>query len=380
MSLLLDALKRAEQEKQARETPRDTPPGRPAPRGGLELAPIAQNDAGHAGAARAGSGAASASPSAAAAAAIAPKPQPASKRRAAIWIAAGLVVVAIASAGGYIWYALDGLAPKAPARIAAPRPIPPAAPEVAAASALPAATPVTNPLPGLRPTAPATLQPSAPPARAVAAVAHAQPESNPPLLQPVTTQRPRVAPEVALAYEALRGGDLPAARRSYSSALVLESNNLDALVGLATVEARSGERVAAASLYRRALEIDPRNGTALAGLAALAEAAPADAVESQLLRDVTQNPSSAALRFALGNLYASQIRWSQAQAAYFEAHRLAPADADVSHNLAVSLDRLGQAPLAETYYRKALEAARSHAAQFDPAAVERRLAEISAAR
>ena len=82
----------------------------------------------------------------------------------------------------------------------------------------------------------------------------------------------------------------------------------------------------------------------------------------------------------LGNVYASQSLWTQAQAAYFEAHRLDPGNADIAHNLAVSLDRIGQPRIAATMYRRALDASRTQATQFDPAAVQRRLAELEGTR
>ena len=82
------------------------------------------------------------------------------------------------------------------------------------------------------------------------------------------------------------------------------------------------------------------------------------------------------MHFTLGNLYASQRHWQQAQAAYYEAHRLDPGSGDIAYNLAVSLDHLGQSRVAAGFYRRALEAARGRAAQFDPAAAARRIAEI----
>jgi tetratricopeptide (TPR) repeat protein len=152
--------------------------------------------------------------------------------------------------------------------------------------------------------------------------------------------------------------------------------NLDAQLGLATVEARSGNRGAAAARYRRALDIDARNPTAVAGMAALADSARPEAVEAQLRADAARAPQSAALQFALGNVYVAQSRWTEAQAAYFEAHRLEPGNADVLYNLAVSLDHLGQSRLAADYYGRALEASRGQAAQFDPVPVARRLREL----
>jgi Tfp pilus assembly protein PilF len=203
----------------------------------------------------------------------------------------------------------------------------------------------------------------------------AAPAAAPLRLAP-TEQKPRVPSEVANGYDALRSGDLPAARRSYAAALISDATSVDALLGMATVEARIGNRAAAGSHYRRALEIDPRNATALAGLASIADYSQPEALESQLRSDVARYPQSSALHFTLGNLYASRSRWQDAQAEYFEAYRIEPASSDIAYNLAVSLDHLGQSRLAARYYRAALESARGQATQFDPAPVARRLAEL----
>ena len=145
---------------------------------------------------------------------------------------------------------------------------------------------------------------------------------------------------------------------------------------MATVEAQTANRGAAAALYRRVLEIDSRNLTAMAGLAALADHSRPEALEAQLRDDLMRHPESAQLRFALGNLYASQARWTEAQAEFFESYRLDPGVADVLYNLAVTLDHLGQPRLAAEFYGRALEAAKLQNAQFDPARAARRLAEL----
>ena len=111
--------------------------------------------------------------------------------------------------------------------------------------------------------------------------------------------------------------------------------------------------------YGRALEIDPRNATALAGLAAVSQFSRAEGAESQLRADLAVNPGSAGLHFTLGNLFASQSRWGEAQAEYFEAFRIDAANADYAFNLAVSLDHMRQPKLAAEYYARALDAARS---------------------
>ncbi len=153
-------------------------------------------------------------------------------------------------------------------------------------------------------------------------------------------------------------GDLQAAHRSYATALDADPLNLDALLGMATIEARTNNRMLAQNHYRKALEIDPRNPTALAGLAAISQFTGPEGTESQLRANLAVSPGSAALHFTLGNLYATQSRWGDAQVEYFEAYRIDPANADTAYNLAVSLDHMRQPKLAAEYYTRAIEAAR----------------------
>jgi len=372
VSLLLDALKRAEQDKQPLPADREArgpqlvAGGKP----GLELQPVPAADA----------TAPPRSPSFAAAQALAPAP--ARKRRAALWIAGTAISVLIVLGAGYVWHSLEQLQPRQVARSAPLRPVTPPAP--AASTPAPQQVPAT-PSPQVSappPVSPATSGEPTPRANAIPAEPVVAPaRAAPAVLQPSrAADPPRVPAEVRDGYEALRRGELASAKRSYAAAIANDPTNLDALLGLATVEARGGSREAAVAHYGRALEVDPRNASALAGLAALTETTRPEALEARLLRDIGEQPSSAALQFMLGNLYAAQGRWSQAQAAYFEAHRLEPDGADIAHNLAVSLDQLGQGRTAAGFYRKALEASRVQPAAFDAAAVTRRLAEIEPAR
>ena len=411
MSLLLDALKRAEQEKLAKQGDRpanDAAASAPAPApaaarrepanaAALELQPIASAQP---------AGAAPKAGSAATAQAVFQAKAPAKKpedgrNMTMLWIIGAIVVVAILAIGGYVWWSLSALQPRPVTTlrtraVSAPSPTPGQAKlDTLVPGALAPATPPRSDAP----TQPVPMPPAAPtpapasgsasgtgaspaistlPSRAAPNLAAQLVRDAPatPSLKLTPAEKPRVPTDIAAGYEALRAGDLPAARRSYAAALAADPSNIDAHLGFATIEARLGNTPAAASHYRRVLDLDPRNATALAGLASMADMSQPEMLEGQLRADLARYPQSAALHFALGNLYAARGRWEDAQGAYFEALRIEPASSDTLYNLAVAMDHMGQQRLAADYYRRALEAARGQTAQFDPAQVARRLAEL----
>jgi tetratricopeptide (TPR) repeat protein len=184
---------------------------------------------------------------------------------------------------------------------------------------------------------------------------------------------PAIAPAVSAAYAAFVTGDYATARQEYDNALRHDPNNRDALLGSAAVAQRENRGAQAAAAYARLLELDPADPDALAGLVALR---PGDLgrSETQLRNVLKSRPDAAPVLFALGNLYARQNRWSEAQQAYFRAYTAAPGNADYAFNLAVGLDRLNQGKLAATYYQQALAA--TGPAGFDRAAVQRRVREL----
>jgi Tfp pilus assembly protein PilF len=194
---------------------------------------------------------------------------------------------------------------------------------------------------------------------------------------------PKISPEITAAYAALTRGDYAQAKNLYSQVVQATPLNLDAHLGLAASSARSGDNATAARHYRRALELDPRNGIAIAGLLAVSESAGGarpEALEAQLKALISKDPNAAALQFSLGNLYAGERRWTEAQQAYFEAYRLDANNADYLFNLAVSLDQLNQPRLAFDYYQKSLTQAAKTGAQFDRGVAQRRAAELQNAR
>jgi tetratricopeptide (TPR) repeat protein len=178
-------------------------------------------------------------------------------------------------------------------------------------------------------------------------------------------------------YSALQADKVAAAGRHYQRALERAPANRDALLGAAAVARRQNEAGRAAEYYRQVLAARPRDPYARAGLAELGRGGGRRHSESELKSLLADAPDAPALRFALGNLYAREARWADAQAAYFQASQGAPSNPDYTFNLAVALDHLDQGASARRYYAKALALADGQAVGFSPAAARRRLEQLS---
>jgi Tfp pilus assembly protein PilF len=205
--------------------------------------------------------------------------------------------------------------------------------------------------------------PAAPPARPSRA------DTEPAPADPATADRsgirvmrgtsgPSINPVLAEAYQSLERGNLEASQRLYNQVVRDEPRNIDALLGLAAISAQQGDGDGATRRYSRVLEIDPRNSTAQAGLLGAMGAADPLAAESRLKQLIAREPTSF-LYFTLGNLYAEQNRWSQAQQAYFQAFSMEPGNPDYAYNLAVGLEHLNQPRPALNYYRQAVKLAQA---------------------
>ena len=192
-------------------------------------------------------------------------------------------------------------------------------------------------------------------------------------------QTNRIDPILTSAYQAYQQGDLATAQQQYVAALKQDPNNRDALLGIAALAQQQGQDAIAAQYYRHVLELNPRDPEAYAGMAALGGNNDSPDAESRLKLLLAQQPQSAALNFTLGNLYAGQQRWPEAQQAYFNAYNLQPDNADYAFNLAVSLDHMGQGKAAADYYQRALQLGKSSTTTgFDRAQVQQRLNALKA--
>ena len=185
-----------------------------------------------------------------------------------------------------------------------------------------------------------------------------------------------VAASLQQAYRAFLAGDGESAAQAYRTALGHEPGNRDARLGLAAVAARAGRWEEAAGHYARLLASHPADTVARAALISIDEQDPARG-ESRMKALLHSEPRAAHLHFNLGNLYAAQSRWPEAQQSYFNAYRFDRGNADYAYNLAVSLDHLSQSQSALGLYREALVLSQSRPAGFTAAAVRQRIRDLA---
>lgn len=305
-----------------------------------------------------------------------------------VWLALGGVLLLAASAG-YVWWQMQppGFNPDpalASDPLAASMADAGAAGNGVASAPPPAATSVTGAAAISRDAQPANKVPPA-------AITPAAPAVNPtPTTAALSTDRPSKrleirhdAPEEAVdetvqaGYKAYQSGDLASARVAYLRALQANPRERDALLGLAAVAARQGKPDEAERLYRKQLDYDPLDEVAKAGLTGISKGMGVREREAALRNLGEQPASSAQTAVQLGNLYASEKRWNEAQQQYFRALTLEPASPDHAFNLAISLEHLDQPRLALEYYQKAQTLAAQRKPGFDPAELKTRIEALS---
>jgi Flp pilus assembly protein TadD len=305
-------------------------------------------------------------------------------------IAAGLLtLVATVGIGGYFWWQMNQMGQPNGGLVATGGGRPPPLPAPAAQTP-PAAAPV--PIAEVAAPAPAVPVVGGVPANAVqivggvpaAAVPPAPTFTAPAAARPAPAQNPirvtaapqKINPLLEQAFAAFNRGEINLAQAAWQRTLEADPKNSDALYGLAAVALRQQQPNQAADFYLRALEANPKDALALSGLTNLKGHGDPQQTESRLKNLLAEQPDSPFLNFALGNLYARNALWSDAQQAFFKAHVADPANPDYLFNLAVSLDQLRQGRLAIQYYNQALAAAARNIHQpagFDPAQVTVRL-------
>lgn len=299
------------------------------------------------------------------------------------------LLIALVFGSGYGYYVWLQISPASQPKLAqrvAPPPAPPVA--VAAPAPVKVATPALVPfIPPQEKTTPAEPdQPmvaahneefDAPRNKPKAGKSYSRPAAND-IVVKRKVETDTITPALLDAYQAYQRSDYVTAEQGYREVLNKDTHNRDALLGLAAIAQQQGQNETAQRYYRELLVLDPRDPAAQAAL--MTYSPDAGNTESRLKLLLSEQPRSASLHFALGNYYAEQSGWGDAQQSYFNAHTLEPANAEFTFNLAVSLDHLGQRKLAAQYYQQALQLDVSGRSGFDHAQAQQRLNELTAAK
>jgi Flp pilus assembly protein TadD len=185
---------------------------------------------------------------------------------------------------------------------------------------------------------------------------------------------------VQAGYRALGSGNGASAQTEYLAALELDPNNVDGLMGSATIAARNGNSAAAAAAYAKVLKLEPGNPDATAAMTMLrSNGAASESDESRLkILIAGDDGSRPVLHAALGGVYAADARWTEAAQEYFTALSKDPGNPDMAFNVAASLDQNRNAAMALKFYQQAMAFARQRPAQIDLHAVEQRINQLKA--
>lgn len=179
------------------------------------------------------------------------------------------------------------------------------------------------------------------------------------------------------AWLAYNKADYPVATSAYENVLKREPKNRDALLGMAAVAVKTADYKKAKASYRLLLKLDPRDQVAVSGMSNIEKLSLSSQDESKLKFMLQQQPSATHLNFSLGNYYARKGRWPEAQAEYFKAWQGNSDNADYVFNLAVSLDQLGKTNEALRFYKDSLLHANKKNISFSITEVENRIEQIS---
>ena len=200
--------------------------------------------------------------------------------------------------------------------------------------------------------------------------------------QPITFTKDKTTAPLGLqlqdAYDAYQRGNYPRAKKLYHLIVDAAPNNRDALLGLAAIAMREGDIDGAGNYYSELLRLDPTDTIAMAALINLFGQNNAQQSESTIKSLLSHDPELPYLHFALGNIYASQLRWPEARQAFHQAHRLEPNNPNYALNLAVSLDHMSQSEPALNYYTVAIKLADDGGdLRFDTASILARIQALS---
>jgi Flp pilus assembly protein TadD len=318
---------------------------------------------------------------------------PRARKTATLWIAGVGGVVLLLGVGGYIYYGvmqsyLGQQATVMEPPVAAPEPMvqdpPPPPPAPVVAEPEPEPVKLRKPVPSKPAVAAAKPAPAPKDAVEPATIAAPVPLASAPETPAEALNISRDADKtdiyatLQLAYAAYQERDDARARTLYAQVLAHEPYNRDALLGLAAVAVRNKDYMRAQDIYSELLTLDPRDSVAQAGFVSVTGSLDPVLREARIKTLLEQEPNAPHLLFTYASLLMQQQRWAEAARVLQSAHQAQRDNPDYAFNLAVSLDHLGQRATALQFYRAALDLAATRSATFSADDARRRIEALQA--
>lgn len=180
-------------------------------------------------------------------------------------------------------------------------------------------------------------------------------------------------------YVAYQTGNYGVSLSKYVQAYRQAPENKDALLGMAAVHTKLNQPKLAAVYYQKlkALGFDVKQ-EAQRNTRDDEMRSPNHRVDlNDALAQLKSTPNDARLNFSVANLFAKKRDWAQAQTYYFKAHQYNPSNPNYVFNLAVSLEHIGQPKAALTFYQKTRALMANTPSTINPMTVAKRLDELS---
>ena len=201
---------------------------------------------------------------------------------------------------------------------------------------------------------------------------------------PITIKKSRVNGRLSLSlskgYAALQEGRYKEAEIIYESVLIKWPKQVDALLGLANIYAESNALNKARRKYEEALTIEPANNIAQLGLLYTYQSDHSTKGIELLQGLSSKYPENANVLVAIGHKLAKKSKWFDAQQYYFKAYSAQPDNALLAYNLAVSLDRMEKYSAAISFYNKALTLNLSSSPVISSSDVRNRISDLEYSR
>jgi tetratricopeptide (TPR) repeat protein len=164
----------------------------------------------------------------------------------------------------------------------------------------------------------------------------------------------RISRQLSAAYKLLQQGDYQKAEIEYTQILARDPRQINALLGMANIQSNRSNITEARRLYESVLIIDQTNAIAQIGIIHTYQQESPVAKKKVLDEMLASDPDNANIHAEIGHAFAAQSKWNAAQKSYFKAFSLDSSNQIYAYNLAVSLDQLEKPNAAISYYQKAL--------------------------